>query len=186
MDVGQIAAGFAGTGYVREVHHLDEAAKRAAQKPMGRVLKGRAARSWIGAPRSVASLGHRRRGLCGANIWEVYRLTGTIHLLVISGLHVSVLSLMLFALLFFPLRMLGMHRRRDLPALAAAAVVCAGALWIGWFTGAGSPVMRVAVMLLAVFALKLTQRPSAMWYVLAASMLVTSAAMPLQVFRSGF
>ncbi|MEL0049238.1 MAG: ComEC/Rec2 family competence protein, partial [Gammaproteobacteria bacterium] len=73
-----------------------------------------------------------------------------------------------------------------IPALAAAAVVCAGALWIGWFTGAGSPVMRVAVTLLVVFALKLTQRPSAMWYVLAASMLVTSAAMPLQVFRSGF
>lgn len=188
FDYGRwlIAAGFAGTGYVREVHHLDEAASVPRRNRWAEYLRAELRDLGLVRPGVLQALVTGDGGYVAPDIWEVYRLTGTIHLLVISGLHVSVLSLMLFALLFFPLRMLGMHRRRDLPALAAAAVVCAGALWIGWFTGAGSPVMRVAVMLLAVFALKLTQRPSAMWYVLAASMLVTSAAMPLQVFRSGF
>lgn len=181
-----IAAGFAGTGYVRQVHYLEEGAKEPRRSQWARYLRTALTERGLVRANVLQALVTGDGGYVIPQLWELYRLSGTIHLLVISGLHVSVLSVMLFGLLLFPLRLIGLHRRRDIPALGAGAAVCAGALWIGWFTGAGSPVMRVAVMLMIMLALKLIQRPSSIGYVLVLSMLITSAAMPLQVFRSGF
>jgi competence protein ComEC len=181
-----LAEGFAGTGYVRRVHYLEEGAELPTRSRLARYFRSTLSDLGLVRPEVLQALVTGDGGYVTPQIWEVYRLSGTIHLLVISGLHVSVLSVMLFALLLFPLRLLGLHRRRDIPALTAASMVCAGALWVGWFSGAGSPVMRVATMLLAMFVLKLTRRSSSIWSVLVLSALLTSFAMPLQIFRSGF
>lgn len=181
-----IAAGFAGTGYVREVHYLGEDAKVPRRAQWGQYFKSALTDRGLVRAGVLQALVTGDGGGVVPQLWELFRLSGTIHLLIISGLHVSVLSVMLFGLLLLPLRLIGLHRRRDLPALVAGAVVCAGALWMGWFTGAGSPVMRVGVMLSVMLALRLFQHPSSIGYALLLSMLITSAAMPLQVFRSGF
>lgn len=181
-----IASGYAGTGYVREVHDLDEHAGSPTRNRWAQYLRSSLAEVGLVRPGVLQALVTGDGGYVSPQIWEVYRLSGTIHLLVISGLHLSILSVMLFALLLFPLRLTGAYRRRDMPTLAAASMVCVGALWVGWFTGAGSPVMRVAVMLLGMLALKVDQRRSSIGYVLVLSVLITSFAMPLQVYRSGF
>ena len=181
-----IASGYAGTGYVRSLQRIDEDLKPPIRSQWAEFLRSTLSNKGLVRSGVLQALVTGDGGHVSPQVWEVYRLTGTIHLLVVSGLHVSTLSIMLFVFLLYPSRLMGLYRRRDAAALIAGAGVCLGALFLGWFTGAGSPVMRVAVTLVGLFALKLFQRRSAFGSVLLLSMLLTTLAMPLQVFHPGF
>ena len=69
-----------------------------------------------------------------AQTWERYRRTGAIHLLVVSGLHVSALGAVFT--LGYPLRLISAGKAGAYVQLASALVVCIAAVWFAWFTGA--------------------------------------------------
>ena len=121
-----------------------------------------------------------------AETWERYRRTGAIHLLVVSGLHVSALAVVLFTCIGYPLRLISVGKARAYAHLASALAVCICAVWFAWFTGAGSPVMRVAGMLVCLLALRFVTHRVSLWRVLIITSLVSTCVMPLQVFHAGF
>ena len=90
-----------------------------------------------------------------AETWDRYRRAGAVHLLVVSGLHVSALAILIFTCVGYPLRLISVGRARAYAQSMSACVVCVWAVWFAWFTGAGSPVMRVAGMLVCLLALQL-------------------------------
>ena len=94
-----------------------------------------------------------------AQTWERYRRTGAIDLLVVSGLHVSVLALLLYGLISYPVRLVTVVHHRMFAPLIGAGLVCLCAMVLAWFTGLGSPVMRVALMLLELWLLQLLLAP---------------------------
>jgi competence protein ComEC len=181
-----LASGYSATGYVRE--------GMIRITPSRLPLRYR----WINQVRSLLQV----RGLVRADIllalvtgdsnavdaatWERHRRAGTIHLLVVSGLHVSVFALMLFGLIHLPLRLVCTGKSRLCAELISASAVGVAAVVLAWLTGAGSPVVRVAGMLLCLLVLRLLRRRASIWQVLLLVLIGTVWMMPLQVLHSGF
>jgi len=101
--------------------------------------------------------------------------TGTIHLLVISGLNVGILA----ACMFFALRTLLVPERVALAAVAAACVLYAAT------TDAQPPVVRATVMVLVGCAAATLGRRTLEYNSLAAAGLVVLAINPCELFQSG-
>lgn len=121
-----------------------------------------------------------------AETWDRYRRAGAVHLLVVSGLHVSALAVLIFTCVGYPLRLISVGRARAYAQWTSASVVCVWAVWFAWFTGAGSPVMRVAGMLVCLLVLQLVGHRVSLWRVLIVTLVVSTLIVPLQVFHAGF
>ena len=181
-----LASGYSATGYIKTGKRM--------LKPAAKPFKAR----WQGNLRSLLEqhgLVHSTTLLAlvtgngsgvDAQTWERYRRTGAIHLLVVSGLHVSALGAVLFTCIGYPLRLISAGKAGAYAQLASALVVCIAAVWFAWFTGAGSPVMRVAGMLVCLLALRLVRHRVSLWRVLIMTFLISTCVMPLQVFHAGF
>ncbi|NCF45036.1 MAG: DNA internalization-related competence protein ComEC/Rec2 [Proteobacteria bacterium] len=181
-----LASGYSATGYVRE--------GVIRTTPSHLPLRYR----WVNQVHSLLQV----RGLVRADIllalvtgdsnavdaatWERHRRAGTIHLLVVSGLHVSVFALLLFGLMHLPLRLVCIGKSRLYAELRSASAVCVAAVVLAWLTGAGSPVVRVAGMLVCLLVLRLLRRRVSIWQVLLLVLIGTIWLMPLQVLHSGF
>jgi competence protein ComEC len=106
---------------------------------------------------------------------EAYMETGTIHLLVISGLNVGILA----TFLFFVMRALLVPERWALATVAAACLLYAAA------TDSQPPVVRATVMVLLVCAARLVGRRPWGFNSIAAAGLVVLAINPSELFRHG-
>ena len=106
---------------------------------------------------------------------ENFMATGTIHLLVIAGLHLGILAGALFWVL----------RRTPLPRGWAAALVAAATVFYMFLVDAGPPVVRATVLVLvACAAVYLGRRPLS-FNSLAAAALVVLAINPNHLFHVG-
>ncbi|MCH5376041.1 MAG: ComEC family competence protein, partial [Planctomycetes bacterium] len=106
---------------------------------------------------------------------EDFFLTGTIHLLAISGLHIGILA----CGLWWILRLLAVERRSSL--LAAAVFVVAYAL----LTEARPPVTRAAILIVAFCAARLSGRRGSTFNTLAAAALLLLFWNPTVLFQVG-
>lgn len=131
-------------------------------------------------------LQHARSGLAAALLLglreelpdaraEAFVVTGTIHLLVVSGMHVS----MVVALLVWAQRG-GLLPRRT--ALLLTAAVAVGYTLV---TNAEPPAVRAAVMVALLCWGWYLRRPQVAWNALAAAALVVLVINPADLFRSG-
>jgi competence protein ComEC len=107
--------------------------------------------------------------------YEAFRTTGTIHLLVISGLHVGIVA----TVALFVSNLLFTTRRRVL--VATACIVVAFAV----FTGGKPPVIRATVCTLAVMAALGTGSPTGRLNILSAAALTVLILNPSDLFRPG-
>ena len=181
-----LANGYAATGYVRQHMgrlHSGSTARRVSvanlSNELGLQLKH--------APLlDAAVLGHR--GGVSNQTWSLLRQTGTVHLMVVSGLHIATLAGLVFAVFGSALRLLpyGLHQPccapRQLAALMAVMVIVAYV----WMAGAQPPLIRACVM--ASFAtLVLGIGGRAMWWSsLAMAALVTLILSPGSIALSGW
>jgi competence protein ComEC len=115
------------------------------------------------------------RNLLSAERTESFLTTGSIHLLVVSGLHVAILA----SALFFGMRMGLLPRRMSLLAIGALVVLFALA------TGGRPPVVRAVVLVLIVIAAKLSGRRAWSFNALAAAAIVVLVMNPADLFRVG-
>lgn len=149
-------------------------------------------RRWINGLRSGGDellwryVGDRRGGLASALILglreqldrqklEPYFLTGTMHVLAISGLNIGIL-----AAGFWVIVRLGIMPRRAALVVAVVLVILYAAL-----TGAEPPVVRSAILVIAFCVGRFLGRPVLSFHTLAAAALVVLAINPTELFDAG-
>lgn len=126
------------------------------------------------APLAAAMLVGARQGVARDRA-EPYRLTGTLHLLVVSGLHVGLVVGM-----FYVAARLGFSpRRRTLVVMMVAIALYA------LVTGARPPVVRAAVLAEMICLAAMTGRRVLAINSLAAAGVIVLAWSPAELFRSG-
>lgn len=121
-----------------------------------------------------------------ASQWQVFQRTGVNHLMSISGIHVTMLSSLAYALIF------GLWRRStlltlSLPAHKAAALAGAmTALGYAWLSGYGIPTQRTLYMLSIVALALWTGRAGNVLSVLNFALLAVLLLDPWAVMSAGF
>jgi competence protein ComEC len=182
--------GISATGYVREDTH-------------NRRLEGRS-RSFIdGLRNSVAAYFNSREpappglafvraltigdaGAIGPAQWDVLRSTGTTHLMVISGTHISLVAGLVFWLTRGVWSRLGSWPE-TVPAVRVAAVVALfSATFYACLTGLGIPSRRALIMLSVGMTALLAGRWSRPGHVLALAVIATLIIDPLAVLATGW
>lgn len=134
----------------------------------------------------VAGLAVGRTAGIPDQTWRALRRTGTVHLIAISGLHVTLLGALAAGLA------VALVRRR--PALSArvpaqivgAAVGLLVATGYAALAGASLPTRRTVLMLAVVAAAALLRRPAPVVTVLSAALLAVLATDPFAVLAPGF
>ncbi|WP_207389719.1 DNA internalization-related competence protein ComEC/Rec2 [Stutzerimonas kirkiae] len=117
--------------------------------------------------------------------WRVLQDTGTVHLMVISGQHVSLLAGWLYASVALLARW-GLWPGRWPWWHGACALALAGALGYGWLAGFEVPVRRACAMVAAVLLWRLAFRHLGVWLPLALAMLLVLLVEPLASLQAGF
>ncbi|MEW6386130.1 MAG: ComEC/Rec2 family competence protein [Thermodesulfobacteriota bacterium] len=117
---------------------------------------------------------------------RAFSRTGTSHLLVISGLHLSMVALVTFFLGFwglrrFPWLLLRVNAMKLATLLASAAVVA-----YAWVAGGSPATQRAEIMVLAYLLLLFLGRPREVWSALALAALVILTLNPLRLFSISF
>ena len=181
--------GFVATGYVRE----GEGTRRLASAPPGwrrwRAGVLASVRRAVGdhpAAGVVEALTLGERGRITAAQWELFAVTGTTHLVAISGLHVGLVSGLLFLVTG---RLWRTSARLCLwcPAPRAAAVAAvAGALAYAALAGFTIPTRRAALMVVVAMAAIATGRVVSPPSLLAVALLAVLATEPLAPLDPGF
>lgn len=117
--------------------------------------------------------------------WQVLQDTGTLHLMVISGSHISLLAGLLYAVIA-GLARVGCWPAR-IPWLPCACGLAAGGAWIySLMAGFEVPLQRACVMVSIVLLWRLRYRQRGLWAPLLGALLVVLLAEPLVVLLPGF
>lgn len=117
--------------------------------------------------------------------WTILQDTGTLHLMVISGSHISLLGGLLYALIAALARW-GLWPAR-LPWLpCACALALLGAWGYGWIAGLEVPARRACLMLTMVMLWRLRFRRQGFWLPLLSALLLVLLVDPLASLAPGF
>jgi competence protein ComEC len=117
--------------------------------------------------------------------WHLLQHTGTVHLMVISGQHITLLAGVLYGLVAFLARVGAWPRAWPwLPAACALALT--GALGYGLLAGFEVPVRRACVMVALVLLWRLRFRHLGAWWPLLLALLVVLLLEPLASLQPGF
>lgn len=118
--------------------------------------------------------------------WQVLRRTGTIHFLIIAGLHIGFVA----AFLFFLTRILWQLFSRlclTIPAPKAAAILAlSGAIFYSALAGFSTPTERAIFMLSFFFLGKLSGRNFSVWSSFLVGLFLVTLINPLASLSSGF
>ncbi|MDY6978721.1 MAG: DNA internalization-related competence protein ComEC/Rec2 [Pseudomonadota bacterium] len=160
-------------------YRLDQWRQRLSQA-LQQPLAGQA-----GALFRALSVGDRRD--VDSSTWEVLRVTGTAHLLAISGMHIGLLAALVFWLTRYLWRLGGERLLLWLPAPRAAALLATlAALVYAAMAGFAIPTQRALVMLAVVMLALWRLRPLAPGRTLAWAALLVLLLDPLAVLSAGF
>jgi competence protein ComEC len=118
--------------------------------------------------------------------WQVFTRTGVNHLMSISGLHVTMISGLVFALAHFLWRRHAALMLRLPAPKAAAAAGLAAALAYAWLAGFAIPAQRTVYMLAAVALAVWSGRLTSASGVLCAALLAVVVIDPWAVLAAGF
>jgi len=126
------------------------------------------------------------QGAISQSQWQVFTRTGVNHLMSISGLHVTMISGLAFAMIYWLWRR-SARLTLQLPARKAAAVAgLLTALGYAWLSGFAVPAQRTVYMLAVVAAALWSGRLSSASVVLCAALFVVLVIDPWAVLAPGF
>lgn len=131
----------------------------------------------------LAAVGVGARHLVSREQWERYSITGTSHLMAISGLHIGLAATSAFLLLVGVLGALRVSSNPHLLALLCSVAVAAG---YAALSGFGVPAQRATLMLFAVALASVRRRQVDPPAVLAAAALVVYLVDPVATMTPGF
>ena len=120
------------------------------------------------------------------NQWQILRLSGTNHLLAISGLHIGLAA----TIGFFLFRFIWSLRAKNLLLLTATEIGAVGgfifALFYAALAGFSIPTQRALIMVATVMVYMIMRRPISSSHILAISLLLVLIFDPLSVLSVGF
>jgi competence protein ComEC len=180
-----LANGYDGTGYVRSGNLLHGGVEPARER-MTRAIRERVGRAGLADPAAITALATGSASELAPATWDRLRATGTVHLFVVSGLHIGLATGLGFALGSGLDRMLAVGlggRRRHLLALALAAAFGGG---YAWLSGHGVPASRALVMALVGLAVWRAGRRVPLWSAFLLAAVLVVGARPLAVLTQGF
>lgn len=168
------------TGLVMRPQYLVERVREAVR---GRIQTALADAPYAGVLAALA-IGDQRA--IAPSQWQTFTRTGVNHLMSISGLHVTMISGLVFALAYYLWRR-SARLTLWLPARKAAAVAgLAAALAYAWLAGYAVPAQRTVYMLAVVAAALWMGRFTSASVVLSAALWVVLAIDPWAVLAPGF
>lgn len=174
------------TGYVRSGRVLEEPPRTLAQR-WARLRARLAARIDAGAQDSsggalVVALALGERYGFTEQHWNDLRRTGTSHLVSVSGLHVSMIAVLVFWIIRGVCLFVGARYAFELAAVVSAAAALAYTALAGFDV----PAQRSLIMVLVALALVASRRVTASFHGIAAALLVVLAADPLATLTVSF
>jgi competence protein ComEC len=116
--------------------------------------------------------------------WDIFRETGTTHLVVISGSHIALIAGLVYGVVLRLWAMTGVLTRSPQQVAAVAAVI-AGIVYAG-LAGFSVPTQRAVVMLAVLMLGIIWQRPVRPFHALALALLAVLVYDPLAVLSPGF
>lgn len=178
------------TGYIRESSQNQRlnAAPLFAINPLRAHLLERIRQALAEHPQTplVAGLSVGMRDWISTQQWEILRLTGTSHLLAISGLHIGLAALLGFWLV----RILWSLNSRCLLLLDARRAGAVGAILLALFyallAGLSIPSQRALIMVCVAMSLLLLRRHCLLRDALALALIAVLLVDPLAVLSAGF
>ncbi len=181
------------TGYLR-AHADNQLLQAESNQQLLQQLRFRLAQT-LTTPAALAALDypHLLRALTigdGSGIsdaeWQLFADTGTTHLLVISGSHVALIVVLLYASGYW----LGSRWHRLLlyvPATWPATVIALSGAWVySGLAGFTLPAQRAWVMVAVVLLARLWRRQVQTWHCLALALCAVLAWDPLSILNTGF
>lgn len=117
--------------------------------------------------------------------WKLFKQTGIIHLVVISGSHISLIALTTFLLIGRIWRYSGLTHHFPAPRVAAIASLCA-ALGYALLAGFSIPTQRALIMVAVVIGNKLLARHTSPANLIATALFCVLIYDPLAVLATGF
>ena len=181
-----VAKGYSGTGYIRQGDVEPVSAINPRERLSSFVRERLSQSRFTQAPGLLAlAIGDQNR--VSPAHWERLRKTGTIHLFVISGLHVALVGGWLFLLCHAVLRLLAACIPNAIPAHQVGVLLSfCGVAAYAWLSGLNPPVVRAAVMAaLAVLGLLMSRRTTPL-RILFGTFFLTLFLQPLSVLQQGF
>jgi competence protein ComEC len=189
--------GLQATGYVRRGRGVAEPIRLAQtwRYPVAQarqVVRDRLLRYAAPSPSAgiLAALITGDQAAITATQWDVFRITGVTHLVVVSGMHITLFAWLAITLVASLWRLLGRRWPGWLLAVPTPVASAVGgallALAYAVFSGWGVPAQRAALMLLTVLALRLTGRRwpwPLMWLSVMGAVLLID---PWALLRAGF
>ena len=118
--------------------------------------------------------------------WGLFRETGTIHLMVVSGLHVGVFVGMVFLIVFSVLRLFPLRQVFLVPRFIAVGFSVAAVALLVYQTGASAPVVRAALMATAIAITFIVMRQISWWRGFALMTLIALLIQPAIFVQQGF
>lgn len=178
-----MANGLNGTGYIRHGRRLGELSQTLRRR-LQREIEHSVQRLRTGG--HLLALATGNAGLLTDDDWLLLRRTGTVHLLVISGLHVGLVAVIGFAM--------GSVIARSMPRLlprvpagwVAAGISLGAAAAFVWLSGAGVPAVRAATMSAFGVAAFVAGRAVPAWRWLGFAAIVVVCMEPLALLTNGF
>lgn len=117
--------------------------------------------------------------------WQTLQATGTVHLMVISGQHISLIAAVVYAAVFWLMR-LGCWPQR-LPWLPVACLLSmSAALAYGAFAGFAVPVQRACIMVLVALLWRWRFQSLSVWTAYLTALCLVLVHEPLVVLQAGF
>ena len=117
--------------------------------------------------------------------WQTLQATGTVHLMVISGQHISLIAAVAYAAVFWLMR-LGCWPQR-LPWLPIACVLSmSAALAYGAFAGFAVPVQRACIMVMVALLWRWRFQSLSAWTAYLSALCLVLVHEPLVVLQAGF
>ena len=112
--------------------------------------------------------------------------TGTVHLMVVSGMHITLVAGLCFALTLPLSRTLAALGVAPPAKITASIAAMAGAIVYGFIAGLGLPVLRALVMTLAALVAVMSRRRISPWRIFAMALSSVAVLDPMAPLSSGF
>ncbi|MDD5035385.1 MAG: DNA internalization-related competence protein ComEC/Rec2, partial [Methylococcaceae bacterium] len=180
--------GIRATGYVREdgENRRIAAASPYSLQTWRQILHHRLTEALAGSPMSgiIIALAMGAEDTIPPEQWEVFRRTGTAHLVAISGSHISLIAGLVFLLIHRSCALLGILRWP--PPSVAALSAFAAAWFYSALSGFAIPTQRALIMIFVIMVGVIGQRQVRPLHTLAVALLAVALYDPSAVLAPGF
>lgn len=186
-----IGEGYSATGYIKKLVHRSDSIKSSAKVDQWRAqLSQKISQSNVPHPGIQTALLNGDRSAISPSHMNLFVETGTIHLMVISGLHIGFVAAIGFFFSRWLLSSLVFARGSPSAHLNAVRCACLGAVIMAGLyalaAGLSTPTVRALIMLAALMLPRFFYLKTSHWWGLSLALAIIAVIDPLAPLQNGF